>query len=113
MKKENKPIIFDCDGTLVESETIASHVYPKYWATHGVFFTKEEFKEVFISTGRNAEVVIENFAKMPDYAKEEGDKIFTEALKNEVFAVEGVSKLLSSLKSEMVVASNSSLNHVK
>jgi HAD superfamily hydrolase (TIGR01509 family) len=109
----NKLIIFDCDGTLVDSEVIASKVYPAYWATHGVIMTENEFKETFIGTGRNAAVVVEHFSKMPAHAASEGDLLYNEALSKNLRAVKGISTLLSSLNSDMCVASNSSLNHVK
>jgi HAD superfamily hydrolase (TIGR01509 family) len=108
-----KLIIFDCDGTLVDSEVIASNVFPKYWATHGVHFTETEFKEKFIGTGRTAPIVIENYSKMPSHAREEGERLFDEELAKELRAVCGIEELVSSLKFDLCVASNSSLNYVK
>ncbi|MDC1174110.1 HAD-IA family hydrolase [Bacteriovoracaceae bacterium] len=108
-----KLIIFDCDGTLVDSEVIATQVFTAYWATHGVVMTETEFKEKFIGTGSNAPVVIENLSKMPAHADEEGDALLDEALSKYLTAVDGISTLLSSLNFEMCVASNSSLKYVK
>ncbi|WP_372654325.1 HAD family hydrolase [Halobacteriovorax sp.] len=109
----SKLIIFDCDGTLVDSEVIATQFFTKYWATHGVFYTEDEFKETFIGTGRTAEVVVNNFAKMPAHADEEGRALFHEAIKKDLQVIEGIPELLSSLKTDMCVASNSPLNYVK
>ena len=46
-----KLIIFDCDGTLVDSEVVAARVFTAYWATHGIHLTETEFKETFIGKG--------------------------------------------------------------
>lgn len=109
----SKLIIFDCDGTLVDSEVIASKVFPEYWATHGVVMSELEFKENFIGTGHNAPIVQQTFAKMPEYANKEGDKLLDKALAEKLEAVQGISELLSSLRFELCVASNSSLRYVK
>lgn len=108
-----KLIIFDCDGTLVDSEVIATKVFTTYWATHGVVMTETEFKINFIGTSRDAPVVIENLAKMPPHADKEGDALFDEALSKNLHAVEGIFELLSSLNFDMCVASNSSLRYVE
>jgi HAD superfamily hydrolase (TIGR01509 family) len=110
---KKKLIIFDCDGTLVDSEVIASKVFPSYWATHGVHFSENEFKEKFIGTGKSAPIVIETFSKMPDYANEEGDRILDEELSKHLCAVDGIPKLIESLGWGVCVASNSSLQYVK
>ncbi|MCA9487099.1 MAG: HAD family phosphatase [Nanoarchaeota archaeon] len=108
-----KLVIFDCDGTLVDSEVIATKVFTRYWATHGVNFTEDEFKEKFIGTGKNAPIVIETFSKMPEYANEEGDRLLDEELERNLCAVEGMVELVSELSNDICVASNSSLNYVK
>ncbi len=108
-----KLIIFDCDGTLVDSEVIATKVYIKYWGSHGVHFTENEFKEKFIGVGANSPIIKETFSKMPVNAKEEGDKILHKELQKNLTAVEGMTKLVSALKQDICVASNSSLNYVK
>ncbi len=108
-----KLIIFDCDGTLVDSEVIATKVFMEYWASHGVHFTEDEFKEKFIGVGSNSPIIRETFAKMPANAKEEGDRILHEEIQKNLTAVEGMTKLVSALKHDICVASNSSLNYVK
>ena len=108
-----KLVIFDCDGTLVDSEVIASKVYPQYWATHGVFFSEDEFKEKFIGTGHDAEIVKETFSRMPDFAKAEGERLLDQALAKELTAVDGIKEILLKLAVEKCVASNSSLSYVK
>jgi len=109
----NKLIIFDCDGTLVDSEVIACEVLPTYWKTHGVHFSEEEFKEKIIGTGSNAPIILEIFSKMPPHAKEEGDQLLMKAIKENLTAVNGIKELLSGLKYNVCVASNSSIAHVE
>ena len=106
-------VIFDCDGTLVESEHIACKVFPNYWATHGVRITADEFKERFIGAGSNAPVVTEMFSKLPAHARDEGDRLFDEALRKELVPVTGMVDLVASLPSKICVASNSSLAHIR
>lgn len=109
----SKLVIFDCDGTLVDSEVLSTKVFTRYWATHGVHFTENEFKETFIGTGRTSKVVLENLSRMPAHADEEGRALLDEAILNHLEEVSGMSKLLSSLKLNMCVASNSPLKYVK
>lgn len=106
-------IIFDCDGTLVDSEVTAARVFTSYWATHGVHLTEDEFKERFIGKGNYHPDSIEIFNKMPPFAMEEGDRLWDEALKKELQPVVGMSELLESLSHLLSVGSNSSLLHVK
>jgi len=46
-----KLVIFDCDGTLVDSEEVASRVFRNYWAAHGVHVSEVEFKENVVGKG--------------------------------------------------------------
>ena len=109
----NRLVIFDCDGTLVDSEVVASKVFPEYWATHNVFISEDEFKENFIGTGSNASIVKETFSKMPEYAEKEGDELFDIALETQLDAVEGIEKILASLNADICVASNSSFAYIQ
>ncbi len=109
----SKLVIFDCDGTLVDSEVIATKVFTNYWATHGVVYSENEFKETFIGTGRTAKVVVDNLSKMPSCADKEGRALLDEAISKNLEEVRGMSNLLSSLKLEKCVASNSPLKYVK
>jgi beta-phosphoglucomutase-like phosphatase (HAD superfamily) len=85
-----KLIIFDCDGTLVDSEMVATQVFTKYWATHGVNLTETGFKELFIGKGNLHPDSIELFKKMPAHAMEEGDRLWAEALKENLQPVSGI-----------------------
>ncbi|MBC87378.1 MAG: hypothetical protein CL677_09395 [Bdellovibrionaceae bacterium] len=106
-------IIFDCDGTLVDSESIAAKVLPQYWATQGVHVTATEFKERFIGKSNDHPDCVQFFDQMPPQVVEEGDRLWSEALKEQLEPVEGMFELLSSLSLPLCVGSNSSLPHVK
>lgn len=109
----NKLIIFDCDGTLVDSEVVAARVFTSYWATHGVHLTETEFKEKFIGKGNQHPDSIEMFKRMPPYAVVEGDRLWDEALKETLQPVDGMVELISDLRCNLSVGSNSSIGHVK
>lgn len=111
--KKTDLIIFDCDGTLVDSEVVASDFFPRYWASHGLNMTPDEFKEGFIGVGNNSEIGRKTFAQMPPHAEEEGDRLYAEELKKKLKPVEGIVDLLSGLSGPICVASNSSLKHVE
>jgi HAD superfamily hydrolase (TIGR01509 family) len=106
-------LIFDCDGTLVDSELVAVNVFTTYWATHGVHITADEFKENFIGTAREAEINVKTFAKMPPDAWDEGNRLLDVALEKELEAVKGIRLLLESLTTQSCVASNSSFKYIK
>ena len=106
-------IIFDCDGTLVDSEAVAAKVYTSYWATHGVHLTETEFKETFIGKGNDHPDSVKMFKRMPPHAVAEGDRLWDEALKESLQAVRGIPALLAGLHGDLCVGSNSSMGHVK
>ncbi len=43
-----KLIIFDCDGTLVDSEIIASEVFPAVWSEMGLNMSSDFFISNFV-----------------------------------------------------------------
>jgi beta-phosphoglucomutase-like phosphatase (HAD superfamily) len=108
----DKLVIFDCDGTLVDSEVVAAKVFTSYWATHGVYLTELEFKEKFIGKGNHHPDSIDLFKRMPPHAIEEGDRRWDEALRDSLLSVNGMIELLSSLKCNLSVGSNSSIEHI-
>jgi HAD superfamily hydrolase (TIGR01509 family) len=109
----SKLVIFDCDGTLVDSEIIASEVFPSVWSAMGLEMTADYFLCNFVGTGSDAEVVKKTIASLPPDAMELADKKFNEELARRLQAVRGMSKVLKDLPFQACVASNSSLKYVK
>lgn len=109
----NKLIIFDCDGTLVDSEIIAAEVFLAAWSQMGVEMTADYFLCNFVGTGSDAEVVQKTKALLPPNAMELADKKFDEELALRLQAVRGMHQLLRDLTFQTCVASNSSLKYVK
>lgn len=109
----SKLVIFDCDGTLVDSEIIAAEVFPAVWSKMGVEMTADYFLCNFVGTGSDAEIVKKTMALLPSDAKEIADKKFDEELALRLQAVQGMSQVLRDLPYQVCVASNSSLKHVK
>lgn len=108
-----KLAIFDCDGTLVDSEIIAAKVFPTVWSTMGVQMTKDYFLCNFVGTSHNAQIVQETMALLPPDAKEIADKKFDEELDKGLQPIIGIKEILEWIPFEVCVASNSSLGYVK
>jgi HAD superfamily hydrolase (TIGR01509 family) len=96
----------------VDSEVVATRVFTAYWATHGVHLTETEFKETFIGKGNLHPDCVEIFKRMPEHVLEEGDRLWRDALKKTLQPVCGMIELVSSLKCNLSVGSNSSIEHV-
>ncbi len=109
----NKLVIFDCDGTLVDSEIIAAEVYPSVWSKLGLEMTKDYFLCNFVGTGSDAEVVKKTMALLPPNAMKLADNKFEAELSQRLQAVRGIANIFKELPFQVCVASNSSLKHVK
>ncbi len=107
-----KLIIFDCDGTLVDSEIVAAKVFPAVWATMGVQMTSEYFICNFVGTGSDAEIVKSTKALLPPHGMEIAHQKFTDELAQSLKPTQGMRELLESLPCQVCVASNSSLEYV-
>ena len=108
-----KLIIFDCDGTIVDSEIIAARVFPEVWGAMGVEMTSDYFICNFVGVGGDADVVKATMARLPERAMEIADQKFFQALEAGLLPVEGMSDLLESIAHKKCVASNSSLPYVE
>lgn len=106
-------LIFDCDGTLVDSEVLAAKVFPAVWSSMGVSMTSDYFLCNFVGTGDDAPIVRKTMALLPQSAKDIADKQFDEELSANLESVQGMAELLRSIHFDRCVASNSSLNYVK
>lgn len=106
-------IIFDCDGTLVDSEYIASKVFPSVWAKMGVELSTDYFLCNFVGVANDSEVIKNIMAKLPPNAMAIADKKFEEELAENLEATAGIHDLLDEVKQQICVASNSSLPYLK
>lgn len=109
----SKLVIFDCDGTLVDSEVIAAEVFPAVWSKMGLEMTADYFLCHFVGTGSDAEIVQKTMALLPPNAMELADRRFDEELALRLQAVRGMRDVLQNLSFQACVASNSSLKYVQ
>ena len=111
-----KCIIFDCDGTLVDSEEVTNEIIAEMAGELGVKMTGEEATAIFV--GKTLDEVV---YKMKELSGNEVPKDWLERLsnkvsmawKNELNPVEGVRELLQSLTIPVCVASNGAASHVR
>ena len=105
-------IIFDCDGTLIDSEIIAAKVIPRIWSSYGVQINTDEFIENFVGIGHNSPKVLAVKKKLPLNI----DKIIAHELEREfkksLKAVVGMESLLRKIKQQKCIASNSSKKYI-
>lgn len=111
-----KCIIFDCDGVLVDSETISAQVLIEMATSVGVSLQKEIAVKEF--SGRSLQ---SNFEYIEERANEKLPEIFEqeyrdrtyEAFKNELKPIAGVHELLSSINIPYCVASSGPFEKIK
>jgi beta-phosphoglucomutase-like phosphatase (HAD superfamily) len=108
-----KLIIFDCDGTLVDSEHIASYVFPRIFSAMGIHMTSDYFICNFVGTSTDSEFVQNEMKKLPPNAMAIANQKFEEELRANLKAIPGISDLLDKIEHSVCVASNSSLPYLK
>ncbi len=110
-----KGVIFDCDGTLVDSETISMGVLQQLCAEHGLTLSMEEAMESF--AGNELSVVLDILQdklnrKLPnDFLDTFRSKQLAE-LAQSLTAIDGAFDLVQSLTVPICVASNAPLSKV-
>ena len=110
-----KCIIFDCDGTLVDSEEITNEIIAKMAGELGVKMTGEEATATF--RGKTINAVIKKMKELSDKEIPEDwrprlIKKVSVAWRTQLNAVEGVEELLESLEIPVCVASNGEPKHI-
>lgn len=105
-------MIFDFDGTLVDSEHIASLVFTDVWTQMGYPMTQEFFIEHFVGIANDSETLKPILSKMPANASEIAHEAFHKELERSLKPVTGVAELLADLKLPMCVASNSFIDYI-
>jgi HAD superfamily hydrolase (TIGR01509 family) len=108
-------IIFDCDGTLVDSETLSLAVLIEHVAEFGLIITHSEAMERF--AGNELSVVFSEFErrlgrKLPDDFLDNFRSRQCDVLKKQLLPVPGVHDLLDAITLPFCVASNAPLSKV-
>ena len=110
-----RAVIFDCDGTLVDSETISLAVLMDCVAEQGLHITHEEAMERF--AGNELSVVFREFESrlgrsLPDDFLDAFRQRQMSHLEEKVQAIPGAHDLLTGIDKPFCVASNAPLNKI-
>lgn len=111
-----KCIIFDCDGVLVDSESISAKIFQQMAAELGLKMDFETAVEQFAGTSMsdNIQFVSDNIAEeMPEDFETEFRKRTYEAFKTGIRPIEGVHELLEKVKVPFCVASSGPANKIE
>jgi len=108
-------VIFDCDGTLVDSETLSLAVLVEFVAEFGLEIPHEEALQEF--AGNELSVVFRTIEErlersLPDNFMDNFRKRQIAVLHKELQAIDGAHDLLASLHLPFCVASNAPLNKI-
>lgn len=109
-------VIFDCDGTLMDSETIAAQVELEAMEPYGLKMTPQEFIARFAGTSSAhfKEVMEEELGRaLPDDHEAKVKTAMKERLWREVKSVAGVHAMLDRLDQPRCVASNADAEKLK
>ena len=109
ISKNYEAVIFDCDGTLVDSEPITVGVLIDYLREFGLKMDYEEASSLFI--GRDMESIVKwledrKKIQLPDAFPEEYRKRQAVALRESVLPIPGAHELLAAMTKPFCVASN-------
>ena len=112
---EIQAVIFDCDGTLVDSETHSLAVLVEHVAEFGLNITHAEAMERF--AGNELSVVFREFEQrlghsLPETFLDEFRHRQMSVLEQNVTAIDGAHELIGSLSLPFCVASNAPLNKI-
>lgn len=111
-----KCILFDCDGTLVDSENITNRVVAKMAGELGITMTLREAQQKF--GGKTLDAVIYGMKEMSgkdiptDWLPRLVKKV-SRAYETDLQPMEGIKELLDSISIPICVASNGEPRHVK
>jgi len=107
--RQIQAVIFDCDGVLIESETLIGRVVHNYFASHG---SPESFDD-FIArcVGKQEQATLEETIQkydlnLPIAHKEEIDRLIMDLLNGEIEPMHGIKSVLANLVLPKAVASN-------
>lgn len=109
-------VIFDCDGTLVDSESIAARVTAELFRDLGVTLTPEEAFHTFLGLDHDAARALAEQRygiRFPADYDTRAEARMSAALDRDLRALPGVPKLLSGLTLPFCVASNSGARRLR
>jgi HAD superfamily hydrolase (TIGR01509 family) len=112
----DKLIIFDCDGTLVDSEFICNRIFAEILTEIGLSISYEETVEQFM--GRSMKTCIEQIEKRlnksipEDFISNCQSRVFA-AFQNELQPIPGIVSALDNIPNPNCVASNSSHKSIR
>lgn len=109
-------VIFDCDGTLMDSEILAAELEVEMMKEYGIEITSAEFNQRFAGTSsRHAQKVMEEESGrfFPENHLKNLDMRMNEILWREVEAVKGAHEMLDLLEQPRCICSNSNMAKLK
>ena len=102
-------VIFDCDGVLVDSESIAAELEVEMFAEIGMPMTADEIRARFL--GRNAAytnaAIVDHLGALPDGWEDRWERRYYEALRQHLRPIDGVTDALDQITLPVCVASSS------
>ena len=107
-------VIFDCDGVLVDSESIASELEVEMFAEIGMPMSAQQIRERFLgrsSAYLNA-AIVEHLGALPDGWEADWERRYYEALQAQLRPVEGVTEALDRISLPVCVASSSRMKSI-
>ena len=109
-------VIFDCDGTLVDSETLSLSILIEYVAEFGLTISEEEAHEKF--AGNELSVVLVDIERrlgrsLPEEFLDQFRTRQISVLKRQLKAIDGAHDILKQLKLPACVASNAPLTKIQ
>lgn len=110
-------IIFDCDGVLIESESIAYRVESALFRERGADISPEEVGRRY--SGTSGDFMYRDVSERhgisidPDDFSAAFEKAFWPLAESEMKAVAGVTNFINTLAHSMCVCSNSSFKHIQ
>ncbi|MDR3424632.1 MAG: HAD family phosphatase [Alphaproteobacteria bacterium] len=105
-------VIFDLNGTLVDSERAHWMAYKDVLAAYGIDFKFEEFSEDWTRHGHSLDFTLQkhgcaHLLNMANQLKEQKDSVFREKLSERIVLMSGAYKAVSSLASKYVLTVDS------
>ena len=107
-------VIFDCDGVLVDSESIAADLEVEMFAEIGMPMTADEIRERFLgrtSAYTNAAIVA-HLGALPDGWEDRWERRYYEALRERLRPIDGVFDALDRITIPACVASSSRMKSI-